>query len=239
MVFWPHIYSNSVVGARFLRHLRGSLSVKVRVQFAIDSDLKRRATERAAESGLSLFKRLAPFQSMWRATSTSGIRPLRPARLAMVISSETTESPFSGGVSIMIAFVCGGNMRILGLLVVLCCPVALIAQVASSEVGCTVSVGGVMACNGPQPGKTPGYKSPILLFLHISLAPGASFDSYDSEPDCLIFGIDGGMLVNELAPFGEVSLRKDSVTLMPRELAYRLRNTTSRTIEFRVAEVRR
>ena len=77
------------------------------------------------------------------------------------------------------------------------------------------------------------------MFLLIKLAPGASFGSWDSEPDCLFLGIDEGILVNELAPFGEVSLEKDSVTLMPRELAYRLRNTTSRTIEFRIAQVRR
>jgi len=115
---------------------------------------------------------------------------------------------------------------------------ALMAQVAATEAGCTVTVGG-MACNGPQPGKTAHQNPPILMFLLIKLAPGASFDSWDSEPDCLIFGINGGILVNELTPFGEVSLEKDSVTLMPRELAYRLRNTTSRPIEFRIAQVRR
>jgi hypothetical protein len=81
--------------------------------------------------------------------------------------------------------------------------------------------------------------SSSILFLLIKLAPGASFNSWDSEPDRLIFGINGGILVNELTPVGEVSLEKDSVTLMPRELAYRLRNTTSRTIAFRIAQVRR
>jgi len=68
---------------------------------------------------------------------------------------------------------------------------------------------------------------------------GGNHPRPDSEPDCLIPGINGGLLVNELAPFGEVSLEKDSVTLMARELAYRLRNTTSRTIEFRIAQARR
>ena len=129
-------------------------------------------------------------------------------------------------------------MRVLGLLMVLCCPVALTAQVAATEAGCTVTLGG-MACNGPQPAKTLDQKLPILMFLHIRLAPGASFNSWESEPDCLIFGVNGGILVNELAPFGEVSLEKNSVTLMPRELPYRLRNTTSGTIEFRIAEDRR
>jgi len=98
-----------------------------------------------------------------------------------------------------------------------------------------------MSCNGivsPET-KEEGKKLPKLFITDFILEPGAALDQPSSSSDCLLVGINGGDLVNENAPFLHVSLEKDSVTLMPREQPFRLRNKGSDTVEFRLIEIQR
>jgi hypothetical protein len=133
-------------------------------------------------------------------------------------------------------------MRMLVVLVALCGPAIVSAQITSSgNLGCTVVASGGMACNGivsPET-KEEGRKLPKLFITHFVLEPGAALDQPSSSSDCLLVGINGGDLLNENAPLLHVSLEKDSVTLMPRERPFRLRNKGSDTVEFRLIEIRR
>jgi hypothetical protein len=143
-------------------------------------------------------------------------------------------------------------MRMLVVLLVLCGPAIAAAQIISSgNLGCTVVAPSGMACNGivaptffgivgPETKtKEEGQKLPRLFITHFKLEPGAVLDEPSSSSDCLLVGINGGDLLNESAPFHHVSLGKDSVTLMPREQPFRLRNKGSETVEFQMIEIRR
>ena len=133
-------------------------------------------------------------------------------------------------------------MRMLVVLVALCGPAMATAQITSSRnLGCTVVAPRGMSCNGivsPET-KEEGKKLPKLFITDFILEPGAALDQPSSSSDCLLVGINGGDLVNENAPFLHVSLEKDSVTLMPREQPFRLRNKGSDTVEFRLIEIQR
>ncbi len=133
-------------------------------------------------------------------------------------------------------------MRTLIVLAVLCCPVAVAAQVSSSSsLGCTVVAPSGMSCNGiaiPET-KQKGTNTPKLYITNFVLEAGAALEQPSSSSDCLVVGINGGDLVNENRPFLHVSLEHDSVTLMPKELPFRLRNKSSDKVEFRVIEIRR
>lgn len=99
-----------------------------------------------------------------------------------------------------------------------------------------------MACNGiigVGKEEQKEKKIPKLFITHFILEPGAVLDQPSSSSDCLLVGINGGDLLNENAPFLHVYLGKDSVTLMPREQPFRLRNKGSDTVEFRLIEIRR
>lgn len=80
---------------------------------------------------------------------------------------------------------------------------------------------------------------PTLFVTHFILNPGAALDQPSSASDCVLVGVNGGRLLNEKAPFLHVSLRRDSVTLMPKERPFRLRNEGLNDVEFRLIEVRR
>jgi|SRR5215472_11669206 len=138
-------------------------------------------------------------------------------------------------------------MRTIALaLVALCATELATAQVISSaNMGCTVVGEGGMACNGigvpgvPDPNEDQK-TSPRLFITDFKLEPGAALDKPNSSTDdCLIIGIDGGDLLNEREPHHHVSLEKDSVTLMPRELPFHLRNKSSKSVEFRLIRIRR
>ena len=127
-------------------------------------------------------------------------------------------------------------------LLTLCCLASATAQVISSEnMGCTVVAGGGMSCNGIGDGKQEENekKIPKLFITHFLLEPGAAFEQPSPSSDCLIIGINGGDLLNEKLPLLHVSLEKDSVTLMPKEQPFRLRNKGSDNVEFRLIEIRR
>ncbi|MBV9075836.1 MAG: hypothetical protein JOZ10_19605 [Acidobacteria bacterium] len=116
------------------------------------------------------------------------------------------------------------------------------AQVTSSaNLACTVVGVGGMACNGigVPPSSEDNKKSPRMFVTRFTLEPGAALDQPSSSSDCLIVGIDGGDLVNERAPQLHVSLEKDSLTLMPREKPFRLRNKSAKSVEFRLIEIAR
>jgi hypothetical protein len=106
--------------------------------------------------------------------------------------------------------------------------------------GCTVIENG-MACNGisiVREGEKDS-KIPRLFVTHFFLEPGAILEQPSPSSDCLIIGIKGGDLLNEELPLLHVSLEKDSVTLMPKEQPFRLRNKSSASVEFRLIEIRR
>ena len=141
-------------------------------------------------------------------------------------------------------------MRAIFAIVALCWPAIAIAQIVPSfNWGCTIGPRGGMVCNGlgsgprkPSAVESPndeGKRGPSLFTLYIRLEPGAPFKSASFPGDCVILGINGGGLSNEMAPFRKVDLEKNSVTLMPRELPFRLRNQSSKTVEFQVIEIRR
>ena len=143
-------------------------------------------------------------------------------------------------------------MRAIFAIVALCCPVIATAQITTSfNDGCTIGPRGSMMCEGLGPAPIPrkpgalespndeGKRGPSLSTLYIRLEPGASFKSTSFRGDCVLLGINGGGLSNEMAPFRKVDLDKNSVTLMPKELPFRLRNQSSRTVEFRVIEIQR
>lgn len=143
-------------------------------------------------------------------------------------------------------------MRAIFAIVALCWPAVAIAQITTSfNDGCTINRQGGMMCNGLGPGPSPrrpgtlegpndeGKKGPSLSTLYIRLEPGASFKSAACPGDCVLLGVNGGGLSNEMAPFRTVDLDKYSVTLMPKEIPFRLRNQSSKTVEFRVIEIRR
>jgi len=117
----------------------------------------------------------------------------------------------------------------------------VMAQVISSaNMGCTVIAAGGMACNGiADPAADKDKTLPKLSVTHFVLEPGAALDQPNPSGDCLIAGISGGDLLNEKSPFLHVSLEKDSVTLMPKGLPFRLRNGASAKVEFRLIEIRR
>jgi hypothetical protein len=121
-------------------------------------------------------------------------------------------------------------------------PALAIAQVTSpANMGCTLVASGGMACNGigvPDTSEAKK-KSPRLFVTDFILEPGAAWDQPSSSSDCLIVGIKGGDLLNEKLPLLHVSLEKDSVTLMPRETPFRLRNNGSQNVEFRLIEIQR
>jgi hypothetical protein len=98
-----------------------------------------------------------------------------------------------------------------------------------------------MSCNGIGDGNQEENekKIPKLFVTHFLLEPGAAFEQPSSSSDCLIIGINGGDLPNEKLPLLHVSLEKDSVTLMPKEQPFRLRNKGADNIEFRLIEIRR
>lgn len=124
------------------------------------------------------------------------------------------------------------------------------AQVTSSaNLDCTVVAPKGMLCNGigvPDiweggkriPKKEGGMKTPKLFVTNITLEPGAELEP-PADSDCLLIGINGGDLLNEKPPFLHVDLGKESVTLMPREQPFRLRNKGSVNVEFRMIEIRR
>ena len=133
-------------------------------------------------------------------------------------------------------------MRAMVALVALCGPAIATAQVTSSlNQGCTVVAAGGMACNGLGVPETNQElkKLPRLFVTHFILQPGAALDQPSSSSDCLLVGGNGGDLLNEKAPFLHVSLERDSVTLMPREQPFRLRNKSAGNVEFRLIEIRR
>jgi hypothetical protein len=133
--------------------------------------------------------------------------------------------------------------KALTLLFSLCSPIAFAQITSSGGLGCTVVAGGGMACIGPVavPIAQNGEKKnpPELLITHFRLEPGAALDQPNRSSDCLILSINGGELVNEREPFLHVPLEKDSVTLLPREQPFRLRNKSSQSVEFRLVEVKR
>jgi hypothetical protein len=132
-------------------------------------------------------------------------------------------------------------MRTMVAVVILFCPAIATAQVTSSaNSGCTVGAAGGMACNGiGVPENQEGKKLPKLFVAHFILQPGAALDQPSPSSDCLIVGVSSGDLLNEKAPFLHVSLERDSVTLMPREQPFRLRNKSADNVEFRLIEIRR
>ena len=104
--------------------------------------------------------------------------------------------------------------------------------------GCTVPGGKGMICNGiAAPSKEQG--KPKLWVADFIVKPGAALEEPSSSSDRLILGINGGDLVNEKAPYLHVSLEKDAVTLMPKEEPFRLRNTSSDEVKFRLIEIQR
>ena len=133
-------------------------------------------------------------------------------------------------------------MRTMIALAALFGPAIAVAQVTSSEnMGCTVIKGG-MSCNGPSPGLKKfeeGKKGPKLRIWNLKLEPGAAFVQPSALSDCVVLGINGGEVLNEKAPFLHVSLAKNSVILMPKEQPFRLRNTGTESVEFRVIEIQR
>lgn len=132
--------------------------------------------------------------------------------------------------------------RMVALLLGLCGPIAFAQITSSGGLGCTVTASGV-ACMGPTavPITSKGEENnlPKLLIARFRLEPGAALEQSNCASDCLILGINGGELVNEKEPFLHVSLEKDSVTLMPREQPFRLRNRSSESVEFRLVEIQR
>jgi hypothetical protein len=132
-------------------------------------------------------------------------------------------------------------MRTMIALVALFGPAIAVAQVTSSEnMGCTVIQGG-MSCNGLSPGldSFEGKKGPKLRIWNLKLEPGAAFVQPSALSDCVVLGINGGEVLNEKAPFLNVSLAKNSVILMPKELPFRLRNKGTESVELRVIEIQR
>jgi len=116
-----------------------------------------------------------------------------------------------------------------------------VAQVTSSaNLGCTVVAPSGMRCNGiaVPDAKEEGKKIPKLFVTDMTLRPGAAVEP-PANSDCLLIGIKGGDLLNEKPPFLHVDLGRDSVTLMPREQPFRLRNKGSENVEFRMIEIRR
>jgi hypothetical protein len=118
------------------------------------------------------------------------------------------------------------------------------AQVISSaNLTCTVVGDGGMACNGPGPIVSKTNKEdknlPKLIVIHVILRPGAALNQPSFSSDCLIIGIDRGDLLNEKTPLLHVSLEKGSITLMPKEQPFRLRNTGSHDVELQLIEIRR
>jgi hypothetical protein len=101
-----------------------------------------------------------------------------------------------------------------------------------------------MSCNGigldDRAGKSAADKGqPELSVTHFIIEPGAAL-VHTTQPCCdaIILGIAGGELVNETRP-GHVPLTHDTVTLLPREEAYLLRNKGSQNVELRLIEIRR
>jgi len=132
-------------------------------------------------------------------------------------------------------------MRTIFAIAALCWPAIAIAQVTTSfNSGCTIGPQGSMMCEGLSPGpRKPGAVGPFLSTLYIRLERGASFKSTSFPGDCVLLGINGGGLSNEMAPFRKVDLDKNIVTLMPKEQPFRLRNQSSKTVEFQVIEIQR
>jgi hypothetical protein len=138
-------------------------------------------------------------------------------------------------------------MRAIFAIVALGCPLIAIAQIAPSfHSGCTIGPQGGMTCSGlgpkPSAAESPneeGKRGPSVSNLYIRLEPEASFKSTSFPGDCVLLGINAGDLLNEKAPFGHVYLDKNSVTLMPKEQPFRLRNHSSKTVEFQVIEIQR
>lgn len=112
----------------------------------------------------------------------------------------------------------------------------------SGNMVCTVVGTGGLSCNGPGPIATRNdreKKSPQLLDGLFIVKPGAALDQPNPFVDCRIVGIARGDLVNEKAPFLHVSLQKDSVTLMPKEQPFRLRNRGPMDVKFRLIQIQR
>lgn len=126
------------------------------------------------------------------------------------------------------------------ILSVLCHPMMAMTQVTSSaNLGCRAAKGG-MACNGisiPEPKDET--KLPKLFVTHFTIEPGAALNQPSSSSDCLIVGINGGDLLNEKPPLLHVALEKGSVTLMPKEQPFLLRNDGSYDVELQLIEIRR
>jgi hypothetical protein len=134
-------------------------------------------------------------------------------------------------------------MRTILAMVALSCPAIAVTQVASSlNQGCTVVAPSGMSCDGIGAGDAmkDGEKDhPKLIVTDMKLAPGAFFEDPNDHSDCLVLGISGGDLLNEKTPFRHVSLEKNSVSLMPEGMPFRLRNNGSESVEFRLIEIRR
>ena len=112
------------------------------------------------------------------------------------------------------------------------------AQVASSgTMGCGVKLESAMVCAGI--GTADTHSGPRLSVIDVTIEPGGQVENLCRSADCIIVGINGGELVNEVSPFGRVSLEHDAVTLMPREQPFRLRNTSHANVQFRVIEILR
>src|SRR5438270_43369 len=104
--------------------------------------------------------------------------------------------------------------------VVTCSLLSVRAQVIpSTNMVCTVIGEGGMACNGPGPARpiAEDRNVPRLSVIRFILRPGAALNQPSSSSDCLIIGIDGGVLLNEKAALRHVSLEKGYVTLLPKE----------------------
>jgi hypothetical protein len=133
-------------------------------------------------------------------------------------------------------------MRKAFLAALISCTSLAVAQITSSEsLGCTVVPGGGMACNGIGVPFTKHQKPklPRLSITHFTFEPEAVIDRVASSSDSLIVGINGGDLLNEKPPGRHISLEKDFVTLMPKGEPFRLRNTGTERVEFRLIEIRR
>ncbi len=120
-------------------------------------------------------------------------------------------------------------------------PLIARAQViSSSNMSCTVGSGGGMGCNGlaVPDAKNEQTSGPKLHITDYTFQPNAVLNRSDSSSDFLIIGIEGGDVLNDKT-LVRISLAKDFVTLMPKEVPFSLRNDSAQNIKFRVIEIRR
>ena len=132
-------------------------------------------------------------------------------------------------------------MRNVLFMIALFCPVLAMAQVPSSYNGsCVVSRDGAISCEGlgNKPDEAGGDGHFKLWNILVTLAPGAAWERPNVIVESIILGIEGGNLINEMAPFRDVPLERNSVTLIQSGKPFRLRNDSSMAVTFRVIEIR-